>query len=37
MGKIDWFCEKCSIAFRAHMGICVNCKKPIKAKNKNYG
>jgi len=34
MGKIDWYCILCDLAFRAHAGRCPECNKPIRAINK---
>jgi rubrerythrin len=34
MGKIDWYCGYCDVAFRAHEGRCPACNKPIRAINK---
>ena len=34
MGKIDWYCQYCKVAFRSHEGRCPECQKPIIAVNK---
>ena len=34
MGKIDWYCSHCNVAFRAYDGRCPQCDKPIRPINK---
>tara|TARA_R100000008_G_C3421507_1_gene85119 strand:- start:261 stop:422 length:162 start_codon:yes stop_codon:yes gene_type:complete len=34
MGKIDWYCRFCDLAFRAYDGRCPECHKPIRPINK---
>ena len=34
MGKIDWYCRFCDLAFRAYDGRCPECHKAIRPVNK---
>jgi uncharacterized protein with PIN domain len=34
MGKIDWYCSYCDLAFRAYDGRCPECNKPIRPINR---
>ena len=34
MGKIDWYCRYCDLAFRAYDGRCPQCNKPIRPVNR---